>query len=90
MCNIRCKYEGFQGKCIKQLYGIPKNIKPKECNKKNKNKLILLQNYTENIEKNLCSSCSELHKFPLESKYICGITNIFVLPTGTCNFYKDY
>lgn len=31
MCNIDCKYEGFNGKCIKQLHGIPENYKPKEC-----------------------------------------------------------
>lgn len=37
MCNIGCIYEGFQGKCIKGLHGIPENIKPNECNKNKEN-----------------------------------------------------
>lgn len=90
MCNIGCKYEGFKGKCIKQLHGIPENIKPKECVKYNRNILIKIQNYREYNTYDNCLKCkNSIIKYNRDENCTCKITSIIIDPIdGICDLFE--
>lgn len=96
MCNTKtCKHEGYNGRCIKNLHGIPYNKVPDDCLiKNNKQKTLLeLQEYKEDHDLKICGNCKSksIARFPNDNytdRPFCNLTAIRIKYNGTCNLHS--